>query len=500
MSIHTFSVRPIDRGRDSHALAIRGILICAITLAIVPSSAMAQEPEGFRDALGLLDAWSANRIASRGQPGLSIGVVLGDHLVWARGYGFADLARKTPATTKTLYRIASITKTFTAVSILQLRDAGKLQLDDPLQRHLSHVNIRPHSNNASAVTVRELLTHTSGLQREVPGTIVTDAIWPSDADLQGTLDQPFDPDIHWKYSNLGFALLGKVVTAESGQPWDKYVQDHILLPLGMLATRPIPHPDEPGLAIGYLRTAPGGNFVPAPFQPSGPNAPAVAIASNVEDLAKYMAFHIDEGSNGDSPVLSGRSLREMHRVQWLLPDWQNAWGFGMHVRRVDGMVRVGHNGIAPGQTANMEFIPALKLGVIVCANSNDADPPAYVEYALQLLSPIVSRSMSRPSPKLDEEWKRYEGIYHSKDYRTWVVTILDGQLSLVPPDAPNPATARTVLEATSDRTAFTMRMGPGYASGPYGEKLTFDVSADGTVTGFHTENWRFFRVGGLEAP
>lgn len=499
MSFHPPAARCLDRRRHALTLTLR-TLFCVIALAVLSLSALGQEPDDFRDALGLLDAWSANRVASRGQPGLSIGVVLGNHLVWARGYGFADLENKTPATPKTLYRIGSITKTFTAVSILQLRDAGKLQLDDPLQRHLSRVSIRSHSNSASAVTLRELLTHTSGLQREVPGTIVTDAIWPSDADLQRTLDQPFDPDIHWKYSNLGFALLGKVVTMETGQPWDKYVQNHILLPLGMLATRPIPRADEPGLAVGYLRTAPGGSFVPAPFLPSGPTAPAMAIASNVEDLAKYMVFHIEEGSNGDSSVLSGPSLREMHRVQWLLPDWQNAWGFGMRVRRVDGMVRVGHNGIVPGHTANIEFIPSLKLGVIVCTNSNDGDPAAYVDYALQLLSPIIAKSVAAPPQNPNQQWRRYEGIYRSKDYRTWVATILDGQLSLVPPDAPNPATARTVLEATSDPTVFTMRVGLAYASPGDGEKLTFDISADGTVTGFHTENWRFSRASGLEAP
>lgn len=294
MSFQSSSARRTDRRR--HALSVlRSILLCAITLATLSFSAMGQDPEGFRDALGLLDAWSANRVSSRGQPGLSIGVVLGNHLVWARGYGFADLEHKTPATPRTLYRIGSITKTFTAVSILQLRDAGKLQLDDPLQRHLSQVSIQSHSNSASAVTLRELLTHTSGLQREVPGTIVTDAIWPSDADLQRPLDQPFDPDIHWKYSNLGFALLGKVVAAESGEPWDKYVQDHILSPLGMLATRSNPRSDEPGLATGYLRTTARGNFVQAPFYPSGPTDPAGAIASNIEDLAKYMVFHIVGG-------------------------------------------------------------------------------------------------------------------------------------------------------------------------------------------------------------
>ena len=113
--------------------------------------------------------------------------------------------------------------------------------------------------------------------------------------------------------------------------------------------------------------------------------------------------------------------------------------------------------------------------------------------------PSSPKSMGSAAPKPDQGWKRYEGTYRSKDYRTWVVTILDGQLSLIAPDVPNPATARTVLGATNDPTAFMMRVGPGYAPGPDGEKLTFDISADGAVAGFHTENWRFSRVSGLEA-
>ena len=479
---------------------ICGLLVATITVLVTAASALGQESEGFRDALGLLDAWAMNRSASRGQPGLSIGVVLGDHLVWARGYGFADLAKKAPATPQTLYRIGSITKTFTAVAILQLRDTGKLQLDDSLQRHLTGVSIQPHSNDAPVVTLRELLTHTSGLQREVPGTVWTDAVWPSDAGLRASLIQPFDPGTEWKYSNLGFALLGKVVEAEGGQPWDKYVQEHILTPLGMLKTRPVPHPDEPGLAVGYIRTDPGGSFVQAEYSPSGPLNPAGSIASSVEELGKYLAFHMEEGSSRDSPVLSGRSLREMHRPQWLLSDWQNAWGFGMRVRRVDGIVRVGHSGSVPGYTSYVEFVPALKLGVIVLTNSSDGDPTSYVDYALQLLSPLVAKSLVRPSQRLGEELKRYEGVYRSKDYRVSIVTILDGQLSMIAPEAPNPNAARTMLEGTNDPHVFTMRSGGGFSHGPVGERLTFDVTTDGTVTGFHTENWRFSRVGRLGSP
>jgi D-alanyl-D-alanine carboxypeptidase len=179
----------------------------------------------------------------------------------------------------------------------------------------------------------------------------------------------------------------------------------------------------------------------------------------------------------------------MHRPQWLLPDWQNAWGFGLRVRRIDGIVRVGHGGAVPGHTSYIEFAPALKFGVIVLTNSNDGDPVSYVDYAMQLLAPVVAKSITHEPKKVGEDLKLYEGTYQSKDYRVWLVTVLNGQLSMVAPDASNPYTARTILEATNERHVFTMRS-EGYATGPFGENLTFDVTSDGTVTGFHTENWR----------
>ncbi len=476
------------------------LLVAVMAILFAANSAVAQEPPGFRDALGLLDAWTGYRVASRNQPGLSIGVVLGDRLVWAKGYGFADLDKKIPATPQTLYRIGSITKTFTAVAILELRDAGKLQLNDPLGRHLSGVHIQRNSPGAPEVTIRELITHTSGLQRDIPGTVWTDGIFATDANMEGPFEQSYDPATQWKYSNLAFALLGKVVAAESKEPWDAYVEQHILRPLGMHSTRPLPRFDEPGLAIGYVRAEPGGALVPADKMPNGPVAPAGSMASNVEDLAKYVAFHMAEGSGGDSPVLSGRTLHEMHQVQWLLPDWQNAWGLGMAIRHVDGYVRVGHGGSVPGQRTNIQFYPALKLGVIVLTNCDEIDPLSYSEYALGLLAPVVAKAQRHEPPPLSEEAKRFAGTYRGKNHATEIVAILDGQLSMLLPDDLNPYSTRTILEATDQPRVFLMRSGGAFSAGQFGEKITFDVSADGTVTGCHTENARYTRVGPLGSP
>ena len=161
----------------------------ALVLTAAPRAAGSQEPAGFGDALRLLDAWVTTAVAQRDQPGVSIGVVSGDRLVWSRGYGYADIEKKVPASPQTLYRIASITKTFTAVAILQLRDAGKLQLDDPLRRHLGWARIRAHDPAASDITIRELLTHSSGLQREVPGTLWTSPAFPPAAALREEIEE-----------------------------------------------------------------------------------------------------------------------------------------------------------------------------------------------------------------------------------------------------------------------------------------------------------------------
>lgn len=175
----------------------------------------------------------------------------------------------------------------------------------------------------------------------------------------------------------------------------------------------------------------------------------------------------------------------MHRPQWLLEDWQTAWGLGLRVRRVDGHVRVGHPGAAPGFSGMMEFIPALKLGVAALANAEDGNAAAYCDYALQLLAPIAAHAVARPAPELPEAWERYCGLYRSESgHMTLFVAALDGRLVMVAPGAPNPHAARTVLEGTPEPHVFVMRAGGAVATLPYGERLTFGVDTAGDITGF----------------
>jgi hypothetical protein len=166
----------------------------------------------------------------------------------------------------------------------------------------------------------------------------------------------------------------------------------------------------------------------------------------------------------------------------------------VRVRRIDGRARVGHPGTAPGFAALMEFIPSLQLGVVVLTNADDGNPAAFCDYALQLLAPIVAKAAARAAPPLGEEVERYCGRYRSESGNmTMLVGVLDGQVTLVPPGAPNPYAARVILERTPEPHTFIMRSSGAFATLPFGESLTFIIGASGEVAGYVTSGARYFR-------
>ncbi len=182
----------------------------------------------------LLEAWIESQMAYRGLPGMSVGVVYENKVVWARGFGYSNLEKKTPATPATIYRMASVTKTFTATAIMQLRDAGKLNLDDPVAKYLPWFKVKSEFNDAPVITIRHLLTHTSGLPRESAFPYWSDNNFPTAEQMKAMLpnqEAVFAPETKWKYSNLALALAGEIVAAVSGEPYDVYERKHILEPL-----------------------------------------------------------------------------------------------------------------------------------------------------------------------------------------------------------------------------------------------------------------------------
>lgn len=172
---------------------------------------LAEHPE-VQSAIDLLVAWIEAQVVHRELPGLAIGIVHDQALLWGRGFGWADVERGEPATVETLYRIGSITKLFTATAILILRDAGKLGLDDPITDYLPWFAMKSASPEAGPITIRHLLTHTAGLPREAAFPYWTDDRFPTVAEISARLpmqERPLPTESRWKYSNLGAVLRAR---------------------------------------------------------------------------------------------------------------------------------------------------------------------------------------------------------------------------------------------------------------------------------------------------
>ncbi|MGI8745523.1 MAG: serine hydrolase domain-containing protein [Bryobacteraceae bacterium] len=430
----------------------------------------------------MLDAWITAAVTSREEPGLSIGIIYDQDLIWAKGYGFANLEKRVPATPTTLYRIASISKVFTATAIMQLRDAGKLQLDDPVSKHLSWFQVKEPRPDSPPITIWHLLTHTSGLARELPLSYWNDLKFPSREEMMRLVpEEPavFTPETEYKYSNLALAIAGEVVSAISGEPYEQYIRKHILKPLGMASTLVVPDRAAAGLAVGYRKRVPGQPREAEDFIDARALTPSAGLASSVDDLAKLVSLQFRDGPAAGSQILRGSTLREMQRVQWLRPDWQSGQGLGFGVRHAGQQVRVGKDGAAPGYKSLIEWVPAEKFGVIVLINGYDAEPTYYVNQALSIIGPAIAKATARPKPApvADPAWSKYTGTYTWKHVDAEIL-VVNGELTMIMPEAPNPWESRVRLTPVG---AHTFKMTGG---GNDGELLRFDVDETGTATKF----------------
>jgi CubicO group peptidase (beta-lactamase class C family) len=437
---------------------------------------------GVRSAIGLLSAWIESQMAYSGLPGLSIGIVHDQALLWSAGFGRASLAPARPAGPDTLYRIASITKLFTSTAILQLRDAGKLRLDDPIVQHLPWFRIKAAPVDAPVATIRHLLTHTAGLPREAGAPYWTDGNFPTAEQVRARLPEQqaaLPTETEWKYSNLGLTLAGEIVAAAAGRPYADYVAGHILEPLGMrrtfVATPPADHPD---LAAGYTRRLPARERRPAPFTDGRGITPAANMTTCVSDLARFAMLQFRDGPDGGAQVLKASTLREMHRVHWLEPDWEAGWGLGFRITRVKGKTYVGHGGALSGYRTILHLCPADRIGVIVLTNADDGNPLQFADKAFQWVAPEIVKAVAPPvAAGPPSGWERYAGRYRS----AWAdvqVLVVDGRLAMIDPSLPDPMLAVTWLNPVGGHT-FRSETRNGFGSN--GEPVTFEPDDAGGV-------------------
>lgn len=443
------------------------------------------EREEIASAIRLLEAWIDSQLAYRQLPGLSIAIVHDQEVIWAKGFGFADMDKKLPATPDTIYRIASISKLFTATAILQLRDQGKLQLDDPVEKHLKWFKIKT-APDAPPITIRQLLTHTAGLPREADFPYWTDMKFPTREELIKALpgqEVTYPPETKWKYSNLGLAIAGEIVVALSGEPFDVYVQKHILDPLSMKSSSVgVPEANRSRLAVGYGRRIDGKREI-RPFSDLKGIDAAGGVSSTVLDLARLVSLQFRNGPASGSQILKGSTLQEMHRVQWLMPDWKSGRGLGFHIIHRDDGDLIGHGGWVAGYQSAVYFRPQEKVAVIAMINADDGlpypgSPDSVVDRAFKWVGPAIRhattpQTVEKPRP----EWQKYVGKYRSP-WADAQVLIHNGKLVLINPTEADPTPGMATLVPVAEHT---FRIDEGSPSGPHGERLVFELGKDGQV-------------------
>jgi len=436
-----------------------------------------------RSAIDLLQAWIESQMEYRQLPGLSIAIVSDREVLWSKGFGMADPETGTAANPDTIYRIASISKLFTATAILQLRDRGLLGLDDPVDRYLSWFKVRHRHQGARPITLRHLLTHTSGLPRESAFPYWTDFEFPTREQMIEALprqETAFPPETQWKYSNLALALAGEVVAEISSESYADYIHRHILDPLEMISTSVIlPEEHKSRLAAGYSRRMPDGSRERRPFTDSRGLTPAANLSSTVLDMARFMALQFRDGSSKGPQILKGSTLREMHRVHWLKPDWSGGWGLGFNIERRNGRILIGHGGNVAGYATKMTFCLKEKFGVIVMTNADDGNPDSYRDRAFALVAPAVqkARKTKKSRPASDPRWNAYVGKYRNV-WGDCQVLILNGRLCLIEPTSEDPATSLCRLKPEGEHV-FRIEGDAGYAE--IGETAVFELDKKGKV-------------------
>ena len=345
-------------------------------------------PTALDGAIEQIDAIADRLFAGWHVPGVAYGVTLGGRLVHARGLGTLRVGEDATPDAGSVFRIASMTKSFTAATVLSLRDEGRFTLDDRIDRYVPELaNLRYPTTDSPPITIRHLLTMTAGFPTDDPWG---DRQQSLDLDefrrlLARGLSFAWAPGTRFEYSNTGYGILGRLITNVAGREYREVVRERLLDPLGMGSTTYLEEDVDPARkARGYLWR--GERYLDEPSDPYGALAAMGGLFTTVEDLATWLGFFTDafpprDDPDGSSP-LSRASRREMqqplvdagtrltHATPDAMPDLERmAYGYGLFI--VDDVRHgriVGHSGGYPGFGSNMRWHPASGLGVIALTN------------------------------------------------------------------------------------------------------------------------------------
>ncbi|MGC1650864.1 MAG: serine hydrolase [Candidatus Sulfotelmatobacter sp.] len=462
------------------------LLVCSLVFFSAASNGQKPKDEAERpEALRVAEVWLDSVQAYQHIPAISAGVVVGDDLVWSKGFGTIDSSHTVAATPQTIYSICSISKLFTSISLMQLEEAGKVRLDDPIATYLPWAKIMPAADSGP-ITLRGMLSHSSGLPREsdFPYWSGPDFPFPTREEIQakiGTQSALYPAERYFQYSNLGLTLVGETVAAVSGKPSEEYAKANVLEPLGLSDTRTFMPMDLYGkrLAVGYgALKRDGARDLVKPFNTRGVT-PAAGYTSTVEDLGKFASWQFRLLRTGQTNVLKAPTLREMQRVQFMDPDWKTSWGLGFAVVHKDDHIYVGHGGSCPGYHTILSMRNDDQTAVIVMDNGSESPSP-FAEAIFAILDKRKGYEFKAPLPATGINLEDYAGRYSEQPWGSEAVMLpWAGGLVFLHLPSTDPAADMGFLKPKGGDVFRRVRK-----DGSEAEEIRFVRDASGKVTSF----------------
>ena len=432
---------------NSTKCAVFGGVILILTLLLsLPASAQGaystsnhlrrdlQGPIDPVDLESFLDEFFDQNMKDLNIPGAAIVVVKDGDILLSKGYGFADLERQIPVDpAQTIMRYASTSKLFTATAAMQLVEQGLLNLDADVNQYLTGFQLP--DDPSGPVTLRQLLTHTAGFEDSVINRLTPDpdAYLPLGEHLASNMpERVLEPGTVHSYSNYSFALIGQLIEDVSGIPFAQYIAENILQPLGMARStfeQPLPPGLAKDLAVGYFVT--DGAYEPAGFV-FDQEPPAGSLSSTVEDMARFMIAHLQDGRYDDVRILGEDAAQQMHAQQFTHHPELPGMGFAFKERIVNGERLIGHGGDIGTYASQMILHPEDDLGFVVVYNVfNDALRERLVVAFMDRYYAEESPATAPETVEMSQEGlSRYAGAYrwvrHSRSTIGKLVAMMPG--------------------------------------------------------------------------
>ncbi len=423
--------------------------LAADDLLAPDSTGMTMESSRLEGLDSFLDGAAAALLETHDLPGMTVSVVADGEIVLAKGYGFADVARKRPVDPDTtLFRIGSTSKTFTWVAVMQLVEQGKLDLDADVNGYLTAFKI-PEAFG-KPITLRDILTHSAGFEDGVFGYLLR----RSADDLMGI--EPWlikymparvrAPGTFSSYSNYGTALAGYIVAQISGVDFDTYVEENMFKPLGMNHStfrEPVQEVFASDLSENFARK--GGDYEDAGFEFIHDAGPAGAVSSTAVDMAKWMLAHLGDGEYNNARILNADTARLMRTRLFVNHEALPAMLYGFYEESINGRFAYGHGGDTIAFHTNMLMLPEENVGIFVSTNAPDGGQArgeivnAFFDQYFPLEGGYAHPAPANPETPDQEAMQdlvKYAGTYRGnrRSYSKWekVATLLGSDASVSP--------------------------------------------------------------------